>query len=100
MPKVTFKPCFNFQQCEFEVEINSKEDLKKAEELFKDLLDMEMRVAPEQSNRSERNSSVNREPKATERQREIMRTYGIKFDSNTTQKEASELINKSMNNSH
>lgn len=99
MPKVTFRPCFNFQQCEFEYDISTNKDVFYAEELFKSLLDMMMRVAPEQSNRSERNSSVNREPKATEKQREIMRTYGIKFDSQTTQKEASELINQSMNKS-
>lgn len=100
--RVKAKPVFNFQSVEFDWDVNSQKDLDEMFVWYKKCLDKLVEVAPDQANRNERDSSkkaVDREPLATERQREIMRIHGIKFDSKTTRSEATELINQSMNKS-
>lgn len=100
--KVKAKPVFNFQSVEFDWDVNSEKDLDEMFVWYKKCLDKLVEVAPDQANRSERDSSkksVDREPLATEKQREIMRIHGIKFTSSTTRSEATELINQSMNKS-
>ncbi len=100
--KIKCKPVFNFQSVEFDWDVSNEEDLDLMFVWYKKCLDKLIEIAPDQSNRGERDGSkksVDREPLATEKQREIMRIHGIKFTSSTTRSEATELINQSMNKS-
>ena len=86
------KPCFNFQSIEFEMEVDldDKESLDRMQQAFSDVLERLVKataVAPTQEERPEL---------ATERQKQIMKAHGIKFDANTTNEEAQKLIEASI----
>ena len=85
------KPVWLFQSVEFDVEVKDSEDLKKLFDIYEKVLKELIRIAPEQ----QKNPIINREPPATTRQKEIMKSYGIPFTSSTTMSEASKLIEAS-----
>ena len=85
------KPVWLFQSVEFDVEVKDSEDLKKLFDIYEKVLKELIRIAPEQ----QKNPTINREPPATTRQKEIMKSYGIPFTSTTTMSEASKLIEAS-----
>ena len=84
------KPCFNFQTIEFEVAAEPK-DISKVADLFQSVLSELQRIAPEQEKKV-----IVREPLATEKQKQLMKTHDIPFTATTTSKEAQELIQKSI----
>ena len=88
-----FKPTYNFQTVEFDVDMEKKEDLDGAFELYAELIKRLKEVAPEQPNN---NNSKPKEPLATERQKEIMDKYDIDYEPNITKAKASKLIAYSM----
>ena len=86
------KPTYNFQSIEFEMEVDldDKESLDRMQEAFSEVLSRLVKasaVAPTQEERPEL---------ATERQKQIMKAHGIKFDANTTNEEAQKLIEASI----
>lgn len=85
------KPVWLFQSVEFDWEVKSPKDLDEMFEWYEKILKGLVKIAPEQT----KNQTVNREPPATTRQKEIMKSYGIPFTSNTTMSEASNLIKAS-----
>lgn len=85
------KPVFNFQSVEFDYNVNTPEDLTDMFELFSKVVKGLQEIAPEQSK-----VTVNREPLASEKQRQIMKANGIPFTALTTRSEATALISKSM----
>lgn len=95
--KMKCKPTWQFQSIEFDWEIIPEVDedsqfqamFKTYEKVLKGL----MKFSPVQDNKQVQKPA---EPLATEKQKEIMRAYGIKFTETTTQKEAYEKIKKSM----
>ena len=88
-----FKPTYNFQTVEFDVDMEKKEDLDGAFELYAELIKRLKEVAPEQPNN---NNSRPNEPLATERQKEIMDRFNIDYEPNITKAKASQLIAYSM----
>lgn len=85
------KPVWQFQSVEFDYNVNTPKDLEDMFGLYEKVLKGLMDFAPEQQK-----ATVNREPLASERQRQIMKTNGIPFTSTTTRSEAQRLIEKSM----
>ena len=85
------KPVYQFQSIEFDYNVESEADLPKMFDLFEKVLKGLMEFAPEQQK-----AVVNREPPATDKQREIMRINGIPFTNLTTRSEAQKLIQKSL----
>ena len=85
------KPVWLFQSVEFDWDVKSPKDLDEMFSFYERTLKELVRIAPEQT----KNQTVNREPPATTRQKEIMKAYGIPFSSTTTMSEASELIKAS-----
>ena len=91
------KPTYQFQSIEFEWEIIPEVDediqlqamFKTYEKVLKGLI----KISPVQDTKQVHKPA---EPLATDRQKEIMDTYGIKYTATTTQKEAYEKIKKSM----
>lgn len=88
-----FKPTYNFQTVEFDVDMEKKEDLDDAFELYAELIKRLKEVAPEQPNN---NNSKPNEPLATERQKEVMDKFNIAYEPNITKAKASKLIAYSM----
>ena len=85
------KPCWNFQSIEFEMEVDldDKESLDALEKAYSDVLQRLVRAA----------ASVPQEEKpvlASEKQKQIMKAHGIKFDDKTTNEEAQKLIQSSI----
>lgn len=87
------KPCYQFQSIEFEVEAD-KHHIGEVVDLYALVLEELMRITPEQ-NKVIPNKAV----LATEKQKEIMRKFGISYTASTTQAEAQELIKESIANS-
>ena len=85
------KPVYQFQSIEFDFEVKSSEDLTAMFDVYKNVLKGLMEFAPDQQK-----ATVNREPPATDKQREIMRINGIPFTALTTKSEAQRLIEKSL----
>ena len=85
------KPVYQFQSVEFDYEVNLPEDLENMFDLYQKVLKGLMDFAPEQQK-----AVVNREPPATDKQREIMKINGIPFTNLTTRSEAQRLIQKSL----
>ena len=85
------KPVWQFQSVEFDYTVNNPKDLADMFELYEKVLKGLMDFAPDQQKQV-----VNREPPATEKQREIMRINGIPFTALTTKSEAQRLIEKSL----
>lgn len=91
--KFKLKPVYQFQSVEFEV-YGSKEDIPQIMELYSDVLAELMKITPEQA-KTTPNKTVS-VPLASDKQKEIMRKFGIKFGPLTTQAEAQQLIKESM----
>ena len=85
------KPVWQFQSVEFDYTVNNPKDLADMFELYEKVLKWLMDFAPDQQK-----ATVNREPPATDKQREIMRINGIPFTALTTKSEAQRLIEKSL----
>ena len=91
------KPTYQFQSIEFDWEIipEADEDIQ-LQDMFKTyekVLKGLMKIAPVQDPKQQPKPA---EPLATERQKKIMDNHGIKYTEKTTQKQAYELIKKSM----
>ena len=93
MPVVNakLKPCWNFQSAEFEmlVDLDEKESLDELERAYSNVLQRLVRVA----------AIAPQEEKpalASEKQKQIMKAHGIKFDDKTTNEEAQKLIQSSI----
>lgn len=86
------KPVWQFQSVEFDFEVkDASVDLPAMFEIYKKVLKGLMDFAPEQQKQT-----VNREPLATEKQRQIMKANGIPYTNLTTMSEASALIKASV----
>lgn len=85
------KPCWNFQSIEFEMEVDldDNESLDALEKAYSDVLQRLVRataVAPQEE----------KPVLASEKQKQIMKAHGIKFDDKTTNEEAQKLIQSSI----
>lgn len=91
------KPTYQFQSIEFEWEIIPEVDediqLQAMFKTYEKVLKGLMKISPVQDTKQVQKPA---EPLATDRQKEIMDNYGIKYTATTTQKEAYEKIKKSM----
>lgn len=87
--KVKCKPTYNFQSIEFEWDIKNPQDQEYMFEVYKELLEGLIRLAPSQ----ERVEEV--EP-ATEKQLEILKKFKIPHKGNVSKEEANKLIQKSL----
>lgn len=88
-PRITFKckPCYNFQSIEFEITTG---DLEEVKAWYQAVVEMLMEIAPAQPN-----DKIVADP-ATDKQKEILKKYGITFKANISKEEANKLIQKSM----
>lgn len=87
--KVKCKPTYNFQSIEFEWEIRNPQDQEYMFEVYKELLEGLIRLAPNQD------KAENVEP-ATEKQLEILKKFKIPHKGNVSKEEANKLIQKSL----
>ena len=85
------KPTYQFQSIEFDYTVNNDEDIDKMFAKYTRVLKGLMEIAPIQE------KQVVKEPLATDKQKDIMDRFGIKYTATTTAKEAQKLIQKSMN---
>lgn len=97
---VKFKPVYNFQSAEFEINIDVDseeydEQIAVAFSIYNDLLVGLKNVAPEQPAQPKpvAKKTTNEEP-ATKGQLNYLDSLGIPYSDNITKKEAFELINK------
>lgn len=88
------KPTFDFQSVEFDFSVQSDADLVEMEEMYKKVLDILVRIAPEQGGTKKAVKVT--EPLATPSQKATMDRFGIHYDSNTTRKQATALIQASI----
>ena len=92
------KPTYQFQSIEFDFEIVPEIDedtqIKEMFEYYDKILKGLQKIAPVQDQKSPQ--AING-PLATQRQKDCMDLYGIKYDPNITSKDAQALIQKSIN---
>lgn len=88
------KPTYDFQSVEFDFSVQSDKDLDDMKEMYKKVLDILIEVAPEQGGAKKK--VVSAEPLATPGQKKTMDTFGIHYDSTTTKKQATALIQASI----
>lgn len=87
------KPTYQFQSIEFEIMAPlSEEGIKKVAAAYKQVLDELIKISPEQNQKG----SVPSKPLATDKQKDIMRKFGIPFTDKTTTSDAQALIKESM----
>ena len=94
------KPVYNYQSVEFDVEIHegSQEyDLGYMEGLYTRMLEMLIRVSQNAPQKEANKPAAPVEELASEKQKEILRNFGIAFKPDITKKQAHALIQKSMN---
>lgn len=89
------KPTYQFQSIEFDYPVNTQDDLPDMFSLYEKVLKGLMEIAPIQD---QKQAPRPVEPLATDRQKEIMKRFGIKFSAQTTAKEAQKLIQQSIEN--
>lgn len=101
--KVKCKPCYDFQSIEFDY--NLKADLSnliQLEGFYTALVQTLARIAEKNPNPSKFPAKKEKpkptEPLATDAQKGIMEKFNIPFDENTTKKQATALIQKSIEN--
>lgn len=87
------KPTYQFQSIEFDYTVNSVADIPDMLNLYTKVLKGLMEIAPIQE------KQLPAEPPATQKQKDIMDRFGIKYSPNVTSKQAQQLIQKSMNES-
>ena len=87
------KPVYNFQSIEFDlsVNVNDPEDLERMAGIYSAVLGKLQQIAPLQPN-----NNVPQEPLASEKQKQVMDRFGIKYTATTTAKQAQKLINDNM----
>lgn len=106
--KVKFKPVYNFQSIEIEIEVDKVQDIIDFVEydypdILTSLRDSTDKVVPANANQKVVNKVSRPTPSTrfvppTERQIEIMEQYGIEYDDFTTRDEARALIKKNIEN--
>lgn len=105
--KVKFKPVYNFQSIEIEVEVEKVQDIIDFVEydypdILTSLKDATDKVVPATANQKVVNKPQRQQSSRfvppTERQIEIMDQYGIEYDDFTTRDEARMLIKKNIEN--
>lgn len=105
--KVKFKPVYNFQSIEIEIEVEKVQDIVDFVEydypdILTSLRDATDKVIPATANQKVVNKpqrpQQTRFVPPTEKQIEIMDQYGIEYDDFTTRDEARALIKKSIEN--
>lgn len=89
------KPVWQFQSVEFDFEVESKADLPAMFDLYSEVLNGLMNIAPDQK-KDLSQSTVKVVKLASEKQREIMRKFEIPFTLATTADEAQKLIQESI----
>lgn len=95
------KPTFQFQSIEFDYNVDdnsdvvAEQDIKDMFALYTKVLKGLMEIAPIQDQKQAPRPA---EPLATDKQKEIMKRFGIKFTAQTTAKEAQKLIQQSIEN--
>ena len=89
------KPVYQFQSIEFDYEITDKRDLPKLFDLYTEVLNGLMLIAPDQK-KDLNQQTVKVVKLASEKQREIMRKFDIPFTLETTSEEAQKLIQESV----
>lgn len=87
------KPTYQFQSIEFDYSAQTVDDLPKMFDLYDRVLKGLMDIAPIQEATKPAKAA---EPLATEKQKSIMDRFGIKYNNNTTAKEAQKLIQASI----
>ena len=93
------KPTWNFQSIEFEVTIDdnceavAEKDLKGMFELYDQILKGLQKISPVQDQKNQQPV----DPPASQKQKDTMDLYGIKYSPNITSKEAQKLIQRSIN---
>lgn len=101
-----FKPTYNFQSAEFEMEIQNEEEFNYAMETYertllalKDIVDRnDITQKPQQSTFIKVEPKEPKEQLATDKQKETMIKLGIPYTSKTTKKEAWKALNEAVNN--
>ena len=93
------KPTYNFQSVEFEFQ-GTTDDIPEMMALYDCIVKELIVIAPDQSQSSFAKKVVPQEGMPTEKVYAIMDRFGIKYTSKTTKKEASELIQKSLDKSN
>ena len=97
------KPTFQFQSIEFDYNVDdnsdvvAEQDIKDMLELYAKILKGLMEIAPIQDQKQAPRPA---EPLATDKQKDIMNRFGIKYTAQTTAKEAQKLIQKSMDDNY
>lgn len=86
------KPTYQFQSIEFDFR-GTKDDIPEMVEMYNQVLQELMKIAPAQEKGSVQVSNL-----ATDKQKETMKRFGIKFAPTTTREEAQRLIQKSIDN--
>ena len=71
-----FKPVFNFQSVEFEMEVNTDEELDTAFEMYKKILDHLQKIAVDQPG-PVKQAPVKKEPMATPNQIKCLVNLGV-----------------------
>lgn len=87
--KVKCKPTYNFQSIEFEWELNCPKDLDYMFDVYRELLEGLIRIAPNQEKVEEK------EP-ATKKQLEILNRFKIPHKANVSKEEAGKLIQNNL----
>jgi len=93
------KPTYNFQSVEFEF-AGSIDDIPDMMAIYDRIVKELILIAPDQSQSSFAKKVAPQEEMPTEKMYAIMDRFGIKYTSKTTKKEASELIQKSLDKSN
>ena len=92
------KTVFNFQSIEFDIVVNPNdpESMEYMKGVYSQVLNCLMAVAVEQPNQPGAKKEPAPEDQPTEKMKDIMDKYGIKYDKYTTKKQAQALIEKSL----
>lgn len=95
------KPVYNFQSIEFDmaVNVNNPEELEEMKGIYSSVLRILQEVAVDQPAQVKPKPLPSPEETPTEKMKETMDRYGIKYDKYTTRKQAQALIQKSMEES-
>lgn len=92
------KPVYNFQSAEFDIVANPKnpESMENMKQAYREVLKCLMDLAVEQPNQPGAKKEPAPEDQPTDKMKDIMDKYGIKYDKYTTKKQAQMLIEKSL----
>lgn len=88
------KPTYDFQSVEFDFSVQSDKDLDEMKEMYQKVLNILVEIAPEQGGTKKVVKVA--EPLASKAQKETMDRFHIKYDETTTRKQATALIQASI----